>query len=71
MKLLRLFIIVLFLITPNSLIFADIPHYLDFKYILNSSDAGKKAQDFLKSTLEVALKKFQKKRKNLLKRKKK
>ena len=27
---------------------ADIPHFLDFKLILNSSDAGKKAQDFLK-----------------------
>ena len=27
---------------------ADIPHYLDFKYILNESVAGKKAQNELK-----------------------
>ena len=71
MKLLRLFIIVLFLITPNSLIFADIPHYLDFKYILNSSDAGKKAQDFLKSTLESGLKNISKKEKKLVEEEKK
>ena len=30
---------------------ADIPHFLDFKLILNSSDAEKKAQDFLKKNL--------------------
>ena len=71
MKLLRLFTIVLFLITPSSLIFADIPHYLDFKYILNSSDAGKKAQDFLKSTLESGLKNISKKEKRLVEEEKK
>ena len=71
MKLLRLFTIVLFLITPSSLIFADIPHYLDFKYILNSSDAGKKAQDFLKSTLESGLKNISKKEKQLVEEEKK
>ncbi len=71
MKLLRLFTIVLFLITPSSLIFADIPHYLDFKYILNSSDAGKKAQDFLKSTLESGLKNISKKEKKLVEEEKK
>ena len=32
----------------NSNVIADIPHYLDFKYILNESVAGKKAQDALK-----------------------
>ena len=35
---------------------ADTPYFLDFKYILNNSDAGKKAQDFLKKNLKVVLK---------------
>jgi len=35
---------------------ADTPYFLDFKYILNSSDAGKKAQDFLKKKLENGVK---------------
>jgi len=40
------FIFAIFLFTQNSL--AEIPYYLDFKFILNESDAGKKAQTFLK-----------------------
>ena len=28
----------------SSSVTADTPYYLDFKYILNESDAGKKAQ---------------------------
>tara|TARA_X000000950_G_C13824060_1_gene623189 strand:- start:504 stop:1022 length:519 start_codon:yes stop_codon:yes gene_type:complete len=35
---------------------ADTPYFLDFKYILNNSDAGKKAQDFLKKKLESGIK---------------
>ena len=35
---------------------ADTPYFLDFKYILNNSDAGKKAQDFLKKKLETGVK---------------
>ena len=30
---------------------ADIPYFIDFKYILNESDAGKKAQSYLKNKL--------------------
>ena len=40
----------------NQYLQADIPHFLDFKYILNESDAGKKAQTFLKKKLENGLK---------------
>ena len=29
------------------------PHYLDFKYILNKSEAGKKAQDSLQKKLKM------------------
>ena len=31
-------------------------YFLDFKFILNQSDAGKKAQDYLKSTLDKGFK---------------
>ena len=46
-------------------VFADIPHFLDFKYILNQSEAGKKAQIFLKSKLENGAKKLKDKEKAL------
>ncbi len=42
---------VLFLIFQGNAL-ADIPHYIDFKYILNQSEAGKKGQKSLKSKLE-------------------
>ena len=35
---------------------ADMPHYLDFKYILNNSVAGKKVQDSLKKRLNDGIK---------------
>ena len=42
---------------------ADVPYYLDFKYILNQSDAGKKAQTYLKKKLDSGIKALQKKEK--------
>tara|TARA_B100000963_G_C22483422_1_gene605763 strand:+ start:415 stop:936 length:522 start_codon:yes stop_codon:yes gene_type:complete len=71
MKKLKFLIIFLFLISPHSSSIADIPHYLDFKYILNSSDAGKKAQDNLKNSLENGLKDLSKKEKKLVDEEKK
>ena len=56
------FIWIIFLIFQTNLS-ADIPHYLDFKYILNQSDAGKKAQTFLKSKLDNGVKALKKKEK--------
>jgi hypothetical protein len=44
MKLGNFFILIFFLLSTQNSSLADIPHFLDFKYILNSSDAGKKAQ---------------------------
>ena len=57
MKHLKIFIIIFILSisTQNSLL-SDIPYFLDFKYILNESDAGKKAQNFLKNKLEKGIK---------------
>ena len=44
---------------------------MDFKLILNESDAGKKAQNFLKSKLENGIKKLKDKEKKLLEEEKK
>ena len=57
MKLFRniLFVFLFSLLFQNKL-FPDIPHFVDFKYILNESDAGKKAQAFLKKKLNDGIK---------------
>ncbi len=34
---------------------SETPYFIDFKYILNESDAGKKAQNFLKKKLEKGI----------------
>ena len=41
------------------------PHFLDFKYILNESTAGKKAQNFLKDKLEKNLNSLKEKEKSI------
>ena len=45
--------IFLIILLSTAVLNADVPHYLDFKYVLNQSDAGKKAQDTLKKNLRV------------------
>tara|TARA_X000000950_G_scaffold151429_2_gene186478 strand:+ start:24 stop:539 length:516 start_codon:yes stop_codon:yes gene_type:complete len=55
--------VIIFLIlffVPKSL-HAENLHFIDFKYILNESDAGKKAQNFLKSKLENGIKELKRK----------
>tara|TARA_B100000575_G_C23058520_1_gene609400 strand:+ start:525 stop:1052 length:528 start_codon:yes stop_codon:yes gene_type:complete len=44
---------------------AEIPYYVDFKLILNESEAGKKAQNFLKQKLENGIKQIKDKEKKL------
>ena len=58
-----------FLYISSSL--ADIPHYLDFKLILNESIAGKKAQTFLKKKIESGFKNIKEKEKTILEEEKK
>ena len=60
-KFLTLFFIFL-LITPVN---ADVPYYLDFKYVLNQSVAGKKAQYFLKNKLEKGINDLKKQEKSI------
>ena len=64
------FIWILFLIFQTNLS-ADLPYYLDFKYILNQSDAGKKAQTYLKSKLDNGAKALKKKEKAIQEEEKK
>ena len=59
-----IFIILIFFLN-NTLIVSQLTlHFFDFKYILNNSDAGKKAQTFLKNKLEKGIK-IKKKEKKL------
>ena len=44
---------------------AGAPYYLDFKYILNQSEAGKKAQTYLKNKLDNGAKSLKKKEKSI------
>tara|TARA_A100001015_G_scaffold87658_1_gene97538 strand:+ start:638 stop:1153 length:516 start_codon:yes stop_codon:yes gene_type:complete len=57
-NLVTIFFILFFV--PKSLQ-AENLYFIDFKYILNESDAGKKAQNFLKSKLENGIKELKRK----------
>lgn len=52
----RYFLIILILIFSLNKLYAETPYFVDFKYILNESNAGKKAQNALKSKLNNGLK---------------
>ena len=71
-----LIIFFIFFFIPKNL-YADNVYFIDFKFILNESDAGKKAQNHLKSKLENGIKKLKEKEtkiqeeeKNIIKQKK-
>ena len=72
MKLFKnLSIIVIFLLFTQNNLIADLPRYLDFKYILNQSEAGKKAQGYLKKSLNDGIKKIKDKEKSIQEEEKK
>ena len=72
MKLFKnLSIIVIFLLFTQNNLIADLPRYLDFKYILNQSEAGKKAQTYLKKSLNDGIKKIKDKEKSIQEEEKK
>ena len=64
------FSIILILFLPNASM-ADLPKYLDFKYVLNESEAGKKAQVQLKKKLDNGVKNLSKQEKIVLEEEKK
>ena len=72
MKLFKSFaLIFVLLFSSQSLLFAGSPYYVDFKLILNQSDAGKKAQTFLKNKLEKGIKNLKSKEKKIQEEEKK
>ena len=62
----KILFICLFLINAK-LLYADTPHFIDFKYILNESNAGKGAQKTLKTKLENGLKSLKEKEQKIQK----
>ena len=66
-------IIIFFTLTffHSNILLAELPHYLDFKYILNKSEAGSKAQKALKDELQKKLRALIQKRKRYRQKKKK
>ena len=69
MKIFKLFILLSVIFTVN--LKAASPHFIDFKYVLNESIAGKKAQEDLKSQLEKGIAKLNKDEKKLQEEEKK
>ena len=59
------------IITFQTNLYAEVPYFIDFKYILNQSDAGKKAQQTLKNKLDNGIKKIQAKEKSIQEEEKK
>lgn len=68
-KLSLLFVFTIF--TFQTILNAEVPYFIDFKYILNQSDAGKKAQQSLKNKLDGGIKKIQAKEKSIQEEEKK
>ena len=59
----KLLVLFFFLLSFN--LYAEIPFFIDFKYFLNESVAGKKAQTALKNKLEKGLNQIREKEKKL------
>ena len=72
MNLTKKILTIVFIFSLNTLSSqAEIPHYLNFKLILNQSDAGKKAQSFLKNKLDKGIKNLKEKEKKIQQEEKK
>ncbi len=67
----KIIILLLFFVLNTSFVLAENAHFLDFKLILNQSDAGKKAQNFLKKKLDSGFKSIKEKEKKILDEEKK
>ena len=64
-----LFLIIFLSLQTNLL--SQVPYFVDFKYILNESNAGKSAQNFLQNKLDSGIKDLQNKKNQFKKKKKK
>ena len=64
-----LFLIIFLSLQTNLL--SQVPYFVDFKYILNESNAGKSAQKFLQNKLDSGIKNLQNKEKSIQEEEKK
>ena len=71
MNLKKLFIIVTIFLSSQAYTHAETPYFLNFKLILNESEAGKKAQNFLKKKLDNGIKNLNTKEKEIQQEEKK
>jgi len=67
----KIITILIFIFFSFRSVFADTPHYLDFKFILNESNAGKETQTSLKKKIENGIKNINEKEKKILDEEKK
>ena len=67
----KIILIFIIFVSSETLLNAEVPYFLDFKYILNKSDAGKKAQNFLKNKLEKEIENLKEKEKKIQEEEKK
>jgi|TARA_B100001094_G_C18058935_1_gene733974 Skp family chaperone for outer membrane proteins len=70
-NIIKIFLIFSFFFLNSQKLTAGVPYYLDFKYVLNESSAGKKAQTNLKNKLEKGIKNIQDKQKSIQEEEKK
>ena len=68
---LKFFIVLLIFLNVQTTVRSDIPHFIDFKHILNKSDAGKQAQEFLKKKLSNGIKSLKEREKSIQEEEKK
>ena len=71
MKTLKTFLILTMFALLTKSLYADMPHYLDFKFIMNNSVAGKKVQENLQKRLKDGIKSLNTKEKSLQEQEKK
>ena len=63
MKLKKFCLLILILIVaPSNILLSETPYYIDYKFVLNQSLAGKKAQDDLKKKLNKGIGLFKNKK---------
>ena len=71
MNLRRNSLILLIIFFGFNYAYSEVPHFVDFKKILNQSSAGKKAQEYLKNKLENGIKDLKKREKSIQEEEKK
>ena len=64
-------LLLLFFLSINTNLLSQVPYYVDFKYVLNQSNAGKGAQSYLQKKLDNGIKDLQKKEKSIQEEEKK